>query len=189
MAVRGGASGRRPAAKLPAGKLLSGKLPSGNIGVMAAASSAGRRCGARLVRCANCGRSIAKPLRATGCPKCPGAASYPDTCRVRLNATATRCRIHLGSTSQDRAAAARRAAEAQARAAMERVAEQDALRRRALAPFSAKLRALDEAEALGDREAALELALALARELRRASEECYKRAQSLGMRRRRPPGR
>jgi len=142
-----------------------------------------------VVRCASCGRTIAKPFRATGCPKCPGAGSYPDTCRRRVAETSLRCKLHYGGPGHVKAAAERRAAEAKARAAMERVAERDALRRRALAPFSAQLRELDVAEALGDRERALDLAVGLGRELRRASEQCYKRAQELGMPRRRPPGR
>lgn len=147
------------------------------------------RCGARVVRCSRCDHTVGRAQRPTGCPKCPGAPIEPSTCRRRVKAPGLRCRKHGAAAPSWVAAAERRAAEAKARAAMERVAERDALRRRALAPFSAQLRELDAAEALGDRERALELAVGLGRELRRASEQCYKRAQELGMPRRRPPGR
>lgn len=140
----------------------------------------GRLCGADVVRCAGCDHTIgpARQRRHLGCLKCPGASSFPDTCRKRVKAPALRCGDHGANTRQARRGTQRRQAEAAALVALERARQKDDVRRTALAPFDADLRAAELATALGDPEAARQLR-AVARAMRTASDELYDRCRTI----------
>lgn len=140
----------------------------------------GRLCGADVVRCAGCDHTIgpARQRRRLGCLKCPGASSFPDTCRKRVKAPALRCGDHGANTRQARRGTQRRQAEAVALAALERARGRDEVRRMALAPFAADLRAAELATAVGDPDGVRQLR-AVARAMRCASDEMYDRCRTI----------